>query len=205
MSSDHQSADRGVNDDSLEIVVVAALDEQRVIGRGGELPWRLPADLRHFKQVTMGHPIIMGRKTYESIGRSLPGRRNIILSRREGYDAPGCIVASSLEVALEQAAETGTEQAMIIGGAGIFCETLPRARWLVLTVVHDTYEGDTYFPCFDSDQWEMVECRFHDVDEKNESAMSFVRLRATVDEPRHVEPATEAGPLPEILRFDARE
>src|SRR4026207_1522404 len=126
---------------------VAAVAENGVIGANGKLPWYLPEDLRHFKQVTTGHPIIMGRKTWESIGRPLPNRTSIVTGRRPGYVAPGAQVASSLDEALALCA--GRESVMVIGGNEVFRAALPHAAGLILTEIHRDYPGDVVFPEFD--------------------------------------------------------
>lgn len=133
----------------VSIVVAAA--ENNVIGRGNGLPWRLPDDLKRFKALTIGKPVIMGRKTYESLGRPLPNRPNIVISRQPGFAAEGCTVVGSLEEALA-AAETAPEAA-VIGGAEIFRQVLPRADLLYLTRVHADVPGDTYFPDIVPDDW----------------------------------------------------
>lgn len=184
----------------VEIALVAAMDERRTIGQQGRLPWRLPADMRHFKRTTLNHPVIMGRRTHESIGSALPQRHNIVLSRNETYRAPGCQVVSGFDEALHAAAQRDGSPAMIIGGASLYRLALPRADWLVLTIVHGAFEGDTFFPAFDGEQWELVEHRAHPADDENAYAMSFVRLRSTIDEPRDVGSDNKAGALPEILR-----
>ncbi len=126
------------------IVLIAAMAANRVIGRDNAIPWRLPGDLARFKQTTMGHPIIMGRRTFESIGRALPGRRNIVLTRRRGFTAPGCEVVHSLDEAL--AACRNEEKAFIIGGEQLYRDTLPLADEIILTVLDQEVEGDTFFP-----------------------------------------------------------
>ncbi len=123
----------------------------RVIGRDNRLPWRLPADLAYFKQVTMGHPVIMGRRTWESIGRPLPGRQNIVVSRNPGYSAPGATVVGSLDDAWRAAGDV--DEACVIGGTSLFAEALPLADRIHLTEVDAEIEGDTYFPAFDRSQW----------------------------------------------------
>lgn len=133
------------------IYLVAAVAENGVIGAHGKLPWYLPEDLRHFKQVTTGHPIIMGRKTWESIGKPLPNRTSIVISRRPGYVAPGAQVASSLDGAL--ALCPGRESVFVIGGNEVFRAALPRAAGLILTEIHRDYEGDVRFPEFDRHAW----------------------------------------------------
>ena len=157
------------------ISIVVAMSENRVIGRDNQLPWRLPADLRHFKKVTMGHPVIMGRKTHESMGRQLKGRTNIIVTRQEGYEAEGCIVVPSLTDALEKAKEKD-EQVFIIGGAEIFKQIMPLVGKIFLTVVHAVVEGDVYFPELNPEEWEEVERERHETDEWHAYPFSFVRL-----------------------------
>ena len=132
--------------------IIAAVAENGVIGVDGDLPWRLPEDLKHFKRTTSGHPIIMGRKTYESIGRPLPRRHNIVLTRNPDYEAPGCTVVQSLEAALE-VAWAEDDEVWVIGGAGLYAAALPRATRLELTEVHRSVPGDTFFPEFDRTQF----------------------------------------------------
>lgn len=137
------------------IAIIAALDRNRVIGRGGELPWRIAEDLKRFKSLTMGHPVIMGRRTYESIvaisGKPLPGRANIVITRTAGYSAPSCRVVHTFEEAL--AAAAGAGEAFVIGGAEIYAIALPHARQLHLTEIDAEFEGDAFFPEFDRGAW----------------------------------------------------
>ena len=134
------------------ISIVAALDEDGLIGAGGRLPWRLHGDLPRFRRLTMGKPVLMGRRTFESIGRPLDGRVNIVLSRRAGFEASGCRTVASFEDAL--AAVRGTEELMVIGGAGVYALALPRAERLFLTRVQGRFEGDVYFPPWDESEWD---------------------------------------------------
>jgi dihydrofolate reductase len=136
------------------VSMIAALALNGVIGKDNRLPWRLPSDLRLFKSITMGKPIIMGRRTHESIGRPLPGRHNIVVTRNKGYRSEGCTIVHSLDEALESAA--GSEEVMIIGGAELFKQFLPSADRLYLTLIDQEFEGDTYFPEFDRSQWAEV-------------------------------------------------
>ncbi len=140
------------------LAIIAAVARNGVIGRDGDLPWRLPEDLRHFKRTTKGHAVIMGRKTWESIGRPLPGRTNIVVTRQSDYAASGCSVVPSLEAALELAWRSD-EQPFVIGGAGLYAAALPLATKLFLTEVHEEVEGDTHFPAVDPDQFREVERR----------------------------------------------
>jgi dihydrofolate reductase len=126
------------------ISIIAAMAENRVIGRDGAIPWDIPADLQRFRDLTMGHPVVMGRKTFAAIGRPLPGRENIILTRQPGYRAEGCRVAPSLEEAL--AACTGADEVFICGGEDIYRQALPLADRIYLTVIHRECAGDTFFP-----------------------------------------------------------
>lgn len=135
----------------MEIVLVVALSENRVIGRDGDLPWRIPNDLKHFKAVTLGHPMVMGRKTWDSLPGALPGRRNIVITRNDDFAEEGAERAASLPEALSMCA--GAEKVMIIGGGQIFDDIIDRADVLELTEVHAQVEGDTYFPEIDPDKW----------------------------------------------------
>ena len=154
------------------VSIIAAMDRNRLIGNENQLPWHLPADLAHFKLVTMGKPIIMGRKTYESIGRPLPGRTNIVLTRSPDFNAEGVLTANTLEQALNHV--SAEDEIMIIGGSTIYELTLPRADRLYLTCVEDSFEGDAWFPDFDLEQWHIVASEEHSADEKNSSAYRFV-------------------------------
>ncbi len=141
------------------IYLVAALGTNGVIGIDGKLPWHLPEDLKHFKNLTLGHPIIMGRRTWESLGKALPGRENIVVTRTPGYEAPGAAVASSLGAALALCA--GESVAFVIGGQQLFAESLSVAAGLVLTEISRDYEGDTRFPEFDRSQWRQARREAH--------------------------------------------
>lgn len=150
------------------------MDRDGVIGRDGGLPWHLPADLQHFRRVTMGKPIVMGRKTHESIGRPLPGRENIVVSRTPGYQAPGCRVVSSLAEA--RASSRSASEIMVIGGAALYREALPLAKCVYLTEVHADVEGDVCFPPLDRTQWRELEREDRAADERNAYPYSFVLL-----------------------------
>lgn len=141
------------------ICLIAALAANRVIGRNNALPWRLPADLKRFKALTMGHPVVMGRKTYESLGKPLPGRRNLVISRNRDYSAPGCEVVHSLDEAI--AACRGAQEIFIIGGAELYRESLPRAHRLEFTEIRADFEGDASFPEFSPDQWRETAREIH--------------------------------------------
>ena len=145
--------------------IVVAVARNGVIGRDNALPWRLPADMAHFKKVTMGHPVVMGRRTYESIGRPLPGRKNIVVTRNRAFDAPGCTVVTSLDEAWRAAGDA--DEVCVIGGTTLFEETLPVADVIHLTEVEADVPGDTYFPPFDRRQWKEKEVARHPADERN--------------------------------------
>ena len=133
------------------VYLVVALARNGVIGARGKLPWHLPEDLQHFKRITLGHPVIMGRRTWESLGRPLPGRENIVVSRRPGYEAAGASIASSIEAAIALCA--GEPVAFVIGGAEIYAAALPLADGLVMTEIDRDYAGDTSFPSWDRKGW----------------------------------------------------
>ncbi len=136
------------------ISLIAAIGRDRVIGKGNTLPWKLSADLKRFKQITSGKPVIMGRKTFESIGKPLPNRINIIITRDEKYKAEGCVVAHSAEEALEDA--HGNNEAMIIGGSQIFKEFMAKANKMYLTFIDADFEGDAYFPEYNKNEWKEI-------------------------------------------------
>jgi dihydrofolate reductase len=152
------------------------MDEKRGIGKNNQLPWRLSDDLKRFKALTMGHHIIMGRKTYESIARLLPGRTMVIVTRNPEYDVVGALVTNSLPMALEIAEKSNESEVFIVGGAEIFTEALPLAERIYLTLVHSNVDADVFFPEFDHDDWIEKETSFMDANDKNEYAMSFVDL-----------------------------
>ena len=160
---------------SVRLALIAAVARNGVIGRGGGLPWRIPADLRYFKATTMGKPMIMGRRTFDSIGKALPGRTNIVVTRSGNFTADDVEVAADFDQALAIAAATGTEEAMVIGGGEIYAVALPRADRLYLTQVHIDAEGDVYFPELDRAQWREVSRNDHAA-EGDTPAFSFVTL-----------------------------
>ena len=156
----------------MRVSLVVAMSADRLIGQGGGLPWRLPADLRHFKSITMGKPILMGRKTHESIGKPLPGRENIVLTRDRSFRAEGCRVVHSIEEAL--AAAGANDELMVIGGAEIYRAFLDRADRMYMTLVEGEFRGDTHFPPYDEQAWKEVERESHEADEKNPYAFTFL-------------------------------
>lgn len=172
----------------MEILLVAAMTDEGVIGKEGDLPWRLPADLKHFKAVTAGHVVLMGRVTFESLQGPLKDRKTIILTTRENYSAPGCEVASSLEEGLRLGEALAEDVLIILGGASVYEKTLPMADRLILTIVHHDYPGDAYFPGVEAGEWELVSRRYREADEKNEAAMTFLELKAIAAAPRSIAP-----------------
>lgn len=159
------------------VTLVVAADAAGGIGKDGDLPWRLPEDLKFFKRVTMGHPLVMGRKTHDSIGRSLPGRLNVVVTRQAGYQPhAGAVVAASLEDALAKAANADPEEVMVIGGAEIFRLALPLADRIYLTRVHATFDADTFLPGVDPARWHESWREDHAADARNPHAYSFILL-----------------------------
>lgn len=154
------------------ISMIAAFAEGRVIGENGDMPWHLPADLQHFKKVTSGHPILMGRKTFESIGRPLPKRRNIVLTRNKDFSAAGVeVIHDFSEVTPLMKLE---EEFFVIGGATIYEQLLPKAERLYITNIHQAFKGDTYFPFIDEKEWVVVSEENGIVDEKNQYPHTFL-------------------------------
>jgi len=144
---------------SMCLSILVAMAKNRVIGRNNQLPWHLPADLKHFKLLTMGQIIVMGRKTYESIGRPLPGRENIIITRQSGYEVPGATVVNSLQDALSICEESSTtnNESFIIGGEKLYRQTLDICQRMYITEIQSDFEGDTVFPEFDRSNWEEIQ------------------------------------------------
>jgi dihydrofolate reductase len=136
----------------MKVSIIAAMTDERVIGLNGKLPWHIPEDLKRFKKITMGHPVIMGRKTFDSVGKPLPGRLNIVVSRNPEFSAPGIETATNIEEALEKAETTGDPEIFILGGAEIYKLALPKTDRLYLTLIHSSFPGDTYFPVFNFDK-----------------------------------------------------
>jgi len=158
------------------ISAIVAMSENHVIGDNNQLPWFLPADLRHFKGITTGNPILMGRKTYASIGRPLPNRTNIIITRNPSFNAPGCIVVTTIHAAIQRALLDGNNEIFIIGGAEVYAQLMPHIERIYLTIVHQTFEGDAYFPELDRTEWKECENITHRPDEENVYPYSFLRL-----------------------------
>ncbi len=170
----------------MRIALVAALARNGIIGKDNALPWHLPADLRHFRRLTLGKPVLMGRRTYESIGHPLPDRINIVVSRTPGYQAPGCIVVDSLEAGIEAgiAAAGDGEELMIIGGAALYRAALPMAERLYLTRIEADVEGDARFADYEAEEWEEVAREEHPADACNPFPYCFVTLQRKGPPPR---------------------
>ncbi len=156
------------------ISIIVALSENNVVGNSGKLPWKLSADLNRLKSLTMGHHIIMGRKTWESLGRLLPGRIHVVITNQKNYLAEGAIVVNSLEEGIQKSA--GDDDVFIFGGGEIFKNALSLTDKIFMTVVHAQVDGDAFFPSLNSDDWQEVERERHVADEKNEYDFSFVTL-----------------------------
>ena len=155
---------------------IVAVAENGVIGRKGGLPWHLPAEMARFKQITMGHPIIMGRKTHESIGRALPGRYNVVITRDKDYRAEGCEVVGSLDEAIELAKKAeGSKEIFVIGGEQIYREAMPKLERIYLTKVHAKIDCDKFF-YYDPKEWKPVSSEKHSADTKNQYDFEFTVL-----------------------------
>jgi len=172
-----------VSEDKTEepvIALVVAMGENRAIGRGGDLPWHLRSDMKFFRKVTMGKPVIMGRRTFKSLPRVLDGRLNIVLSRDRGFVAPSAVMAHSLEEGLraarESCARTGADEIMVIGGEDVFREILPQTGRIYLTEVHAAPEADTWFPGLDMGEWREVFRERHEAGPHDDHDFSFVVL-----------------------------
>ncbi|MCC2546647.1 dihydrofolate reductase [Hymenobacter sp. BT175] len=172
------------------IAMVVAAADNGVIGRDNQLIWHLPADLKHFKQITLGHPIVMGRRTYEAIGRPLPNRTNLVVTRQEDWRAEGCEVAGSVQEAIRRAQELD-EDVYVIGGGEIYRQSLPLTDTVFLTEVHHEFEGDTTFPELPRTEWREESRERHEADDKHAYAFSFVKLRRRL--PDVFNPTTVAG------------
>ena len=180
----------------MRISLIVAMAENRVIGRDGRLPWHLPKDLKRFKKLTVGHPMVMGRKTFESIGRPLPKRRSLVLSRDPAYRPPGAEVAASLPEALARLA--ADEEAFVIGGARVFAEALPLAERLYLTLVHAEVAGDVRFPEIDAAAWKLLASERHTADDRHAYDFSFLcyEPRSSRHEPRALQGSSPDAQTP---------
>jgi len=159
----------------MTIALIAAFAKNRVIGKDNDMPWHIPEDLKFFNRSTLGKPMIMGRKTFESLPGLLPKRRHIVVSRQTDLKLEGAETCNSLEAALELAAQDDTSEIMVIGGAQLYALALPKATRLYLTFIHAAFEGDTFFPDLDEDDWEEVSREDH-WSEKSDIAFSWVVL-----------------------------
>jgi dihydrofolate reductase len=155
------------------ITIIAAMARNRAIGFESRMPWHLPGELRHFKETTWGKPIVMGRKTWESIGRVLPGRQNIVVTRNGGYLAKGCLVVQSLPLAVEKAEG---DEVMIIGGGQLYRQALPEAGRMMLTLVDCSPHADTWFPEWNEDEWQEIGRRSQAIDKNNKLAYEVIEL-----------------------------
>jgi dihydrofolate reductase len=167
-----------LGDDVRPVLIIAAMAENGVIGRGNGLPWRLKSDMQHFRALTMGKPVVMGRKTFLSIGKPLPGRTTIVVSRDRGFAAPGVLVAPSLEAAFAaaqgDALRRGADAIVVAGGADIYAQALPAASRLVVTHIHARVEGDAFFPTIDPRIWRETTRSAHEAAAGDEAAFVFV-------------------------------
>ena len=158
----------------MRLSIVVAMDDNRLIGNKNQLPWHLPADLAYFKKLTTGKSILMGRKTYDSIGRPLPNRRNIVITRNSNISIPGCEVVSSIDHALELTKED--PEVMVIGGASLCEQLLPKINRLYITKIDGVFEGDVFFPKYDDFDWLEVSCESHPKDNSNAYSYKFIVL-----------------------------
>ncbi len=157
---------------TVKLAIIVATDEKGLIGRDNDLPWKLSADLQYFRRVTMGKPLIMGRNTHESIGRALPGRKNIVVTKNNDYQAEGCCIVNSVEDAIKACGDV--EEVMIMGGASLYEQLLPQVERLYLTQVHASLEGDTWFPDRLQSEWQEISREDHLADDKNDYPYSFL-------------------------------
>ena len=161
----------------MVISIIVAIGRNQVIGIKNALPWNLPADMEHFRQLTMGKPIIMGQKTFESIGKALPGRINIVLTLDKNFEAPDCVAAYSIEEALQIAQNLGAKEVMICGGVSIYRQFLPLADRMYLTLIEGDFEGDAFFPEFDYNDWDELERIENKADKNNPYQYTFLTLQ----------------------------
>ena len=158
----------------MKISLISAVAQNGIIGRTNDLPWHLPDDFAFFKRKTSHHPIIMGRKSLEALGKPLKNRTNIVITRNQGFSVEGVVVVHTLEDALAEAKAVNQDEIFVIGGAEIYAMALPVATTLYLTEIHKAYEGDAYFPSFDKADWQEVSRSPHPADERHEAAFDFV-------------------------------
>jgi dihydrofolate reductase len=169
----------------MNILLVAAVAENGVIGRGNALPWRLKSDMQHFRALTMGKPVVMGRKTYLSIGKPLKGRTTIVISRDRNFTAPGIVVAPSLDAALAaargDALRRNADTIIVAGGADIYAQAMPLATRLAVTHVHKRVDGDAHFPAIAADEWHESARSEHEAAAEDEAAFAFVTYERAID------------------------
>ena len=158
----------------MKISLIVAMAGNRAIGINGRMPWHLSADLKHFKKITLGSPVIMGRKTFDAIGRPLPGRDNVVVSRNADYHCPGARVFGDIETALQACQDR--DEVFIIGGATLYQAMLPAADYLYLTLIHKDFAGDTFFPDFDASMWREIDRTDIDDDASVDFSYSFIKL-----------------------------
>lgn len=161
----------------MTISLIAAVAQNRVIGKENDLPWRLPDDMKYFMQTTLGHHVLMGRKNYDSLPdkfKPLPNRTNIVVTRQNNFNASGCTVVSSIEKGIDLALENNETELFVIGGAQIYKQSLERANYLYLTEINAEIEGDTYFPSFEPNDWEEVSRKHHGIDDRHRYSFDFV-------------------------------
>lgn len=163
----------------MNLTLIAAMANNRTIGINNDLPWDLPDDLKRFQRLTSGHHIIMGRKTYESMGRALPKRTNIVVTRQEDFQAPQCLVVHTLEEALQKA--ENDSQPFVIGGAQIYTQAMPYAKTIELTFIHQDYPGDTSFPPIDPDEWKLARGEKHEADAKHPHPFEYLTYKRIKD------------------------
>ena len=165
------------------VSLISAMGNGRVIGIENRLPWHLPADMKHFRMLTMGKPVLMGRKTFDSIGKPLPGRTNIVVSQDTDFQPEGVKVARSIAQALSTDKEA--EEIMVIGGASFYAQLLPQAQRLYITQIHHDFSGDAFFPPWNPDEWREIEREDHDADDVNIYPYSFITLSRYKDAVEH--------------------
>jgi dihydrofolate reductase len=157
----------------MTISLIVAVSENNVIGKNNKLPWHLPVDLKYFKNITWAMPVVMGRKTFESMGKPLTGRTNLVVTRNKDWKAEGAQPVKSIDEAIIVATELDAKEIYVIGGAEIFQSALPSADKIYLTLVHENFDGDVFFPEMKQDDWKLVSNRDHEADDKNPYALSF--------------------------------
>ena len=157
----------------MEVAIIVAMTPQGLIGKNNQIPWHLPADLQRFKKITIGHPIVMGRKTFESLPAILPGRQHIVLTRNKDYRATACDIVSNWNEVEDLVAEV--TKVFVIGGADIYKYALPLAQQMYVTLVHASLEGETYFPKWNGSHWKEIKREFRAKDEKNKFDMEFIQ------------------------------